>query len=499
MAKLSLTDRAHPQLYEINTWVWLEELSAKQGKTVTLGTVPDKEWDALRALGFDFLWLMGVWKRSPAAREISRTTDSLFPAYTAALPGWKKTDVVGSPYAVQAYRPDPRIGTWDELDRVRRKLHARGMGLILDFVPNHTAPDHPWLVRHPEFYIQVDREEHRQNPAASFTAERQGRAYYVARGRDPYFPPWPDSAQLNYFHQPARQAVIAELKKIADHCDGVRCDMAMLVLNEIFATTWARHLPAGERPKEEFWTEAIAAVPGLLLIAEVYWDLEWRLQQLGFHFTYDKRLYDRLRGPAREAALHLKADLAFQSRLVRFLENHDEPRSAAVFGADHLQAAACLVATLPGMRLYHHGQLDGRLLQVPVHLGKAAPESPNSNVRGLYQKLLRQTREEVFHKGAWRLLEVGPEGDGSSDNLIAYEWRFGKVWRVVAVNLSGQAAQGRLPLSDTVKPSGTYRFTDELNGQAYDRDGEDLARNGLFIRLEPYRAHLFAVTGGAER
>ncbi len=494
MPTVSRAERPHPHLYEINAWLWLEELSARHGRTITLGSVPDKEWDVLRALGFDYVWLMGVWKRSPAARQIARTRESLFPAYAAALPGWKKTDVVGSPYAIQAYRPDPRIGTWDDLGRARRKLGSRGMGLILDFVPNHTAPDHPWVTRHPEYYIHVDREEHDRNPDASFVSERDGRTWYLARGRDPYFPPWPDTAQLNYFHPPARRAVIAELRKIAEHCDGVRCDMAMLLLNEIFASTWGPHLPA-ERPDQEFWSEAKAAVPGLLLIAEVYWDLEWRLQQLGFDFTYDKRLYDRLReGRAREVAAHLKADIEFQRRLVRFLENHDEPRSAAVFGTDRLQAVACLIATLPGMRLFHHGQLEGRLQHPPVHLGKPAKESPDFNVRGLYQKLLRQTREDVFHQGTWRLLPVGPEGDGSYEALIAYEWRLGKAWRVVAVNLSGHTAHGRLALSESVKPSGAYRLTDELNGQAYDREGEELAGKGLYVRLEPYCAHLFTVT-----
>jgi hypothetical protein len=495
MRKSTPTKRTHPTLYEINTWAWLEELSAAYRRTITLGTVPDKEWDALEALGFDFIWLMGVWKRSPVARQISRTNESLFPSYAQALPGWKQTDVVGSPYAVQSYRPDPRIGSWEQVDRVRKKLQARHIGLILDFVPNHTAPDHPWVTKHPDYYITGSREDYRQDSTAFFAVKGNGRPQYLARGRDPYFPPWLDTAQLNYFHQSTRDASVAELRKIAEHCDGVRCDMAMLLLNDIFANTWGRYLPQRDRPEQEFWSEAIAAVPGFVLIAEVYWDLEWRLQQLGFRFTYDKRLDDRLReGPPREVYRHLTADLSFQNRLVRFLENHDEPRSAAAFGPEHLPALACLIATLPGMRFYHHGQLDGRLRRLPVELATAAPEPSNPIVRSLYEKLLGLTRDEVFHQGQWRLLEVRSAGDLSCGSLIAYQWRLNKAWQLVVVNLSPHAAHGRVPLTSEVQPSDQYLFLDELNDQAYDRDGEELAHHGLYVRLEPYQAHLFNVS-----
>src|SRR5207302_3088107 len=122
----------------------------------------------------------------------------------------------------------------------------------------------------------------------------------------------------------------------------------------------------------EFWTDARAAVPDLLLIAEVYWDLEWRLQQLGFDFTYDKRLYDRLlHSPARDVAAHLTADDDYQRRSVRFIENHDEPRSASVF-EDRVTAAAVVMSTVQGMRFYYDGQFEGRRVHVPVQLGAMA-------------------------------------------------------------------------------------------------------------------------------
>jgi glycosidase len=248
-------------------------------------------------------------------------------------------DVAGSPYSIQDYSPAPYLATWDQLDEARRKLLARGMGLVLDFVPNHTGWDHPWIQSHPEYYVLGTQADFRMNPSAYYLVERPaasppespeglGPSIFIARAKDPYFPPWQDLAQLNYFQPITREAMIGELRKIARHCDGVRCDMAMLVLNEIFGRTWGQRVSQFPVPEREFWTEAIAALPGFVWIAEVYWDLEPRLQQLGFNFTYDKGLYDRLRDD-RVSKIHqrLQAGPDDQQKLVRFLENHDEERS----------------------------------------------------------------------------------------------------------------------------------------------------------------------------
>lgn len=151
--------RAHPHLYEINTWVWLEELSAKHGRFLRLQDVPGEEWDHLADLGFDFVYLMGVWRRSLIGRRIFRTDPRNFPNFDTALPAWKVRDVVGSPFSIQDYSPDPRIATVESLSEVHSQLRRRGMGLILDFVPNHTGFDHPWVVQHPDRYIQGSEED----------------------------------------------------------------------------------------------------------------------------------------------------------------------------------------------------------------------------------------------------------------------------------------------------------------------------------------------------
>lgn len=486
--------RPHPHLYEINTWVWLEQLSKTAGKRITLGSVPDREWDRLGGLGFDFVWLMGVWERSAAGRRFSRTEPALLAGYDAALPGWTLEHVVGSGYAVQAYRPDPRIGNWEELDAVRARLRERGMGLILDFVTNHMGPDHEWVSTHPEYFVQGSLDDFRRDPSAFFLAEDAGGGpRFLACGRDPYFPAWRDTAQLNYFHAGLRRAIIEQLREIAAHCDGLRCDMAMLVLNDIFARTWSPLLGDTRAPAQEFWSEAVAALPEFVWIAEVYWDLEWRMQQLGFPFTYDKRLYDRLHtASTAEVRGHLRADAGYQNRLVRFLENHDEPRSAAVFGKERLPAVAALAATLPGMRFYHHGQFEGLRIRPPVQLSAAAEEAPNADIRALYERLLPISDEDLLHTGVWRLLEAQFASDSSHENLIAFEWRSAAAWKVVVVNLSGAASQGRLHLDNL--PVGRLRFFDQLHDAAYLREGADLQANGLFVRLDPWQAHSFAVT-----
>jgi hypothetical protein len=485
--------RRHPHLYEINTWVWLEELSRAAGRQVTLGNVSDGEWDRLQALGFDLVWLMGVWERSAIGRQIARTDPRLFPGYDEALPGWRLEDVVGSAYSVKAYIPDARIGTWEELDAARAKLRARGMGLILDFVTNHTGRDHPWLHTHPEFYVQGTLADFRGDPQAFFLVEPGASGpLFVACGRDPYFAPWEDTAQLNFFHPGLRHAVIEELERIAQHCDGVRCDMAMLVLNDVFAQTWGSLLGGRPAPAQELWAEAAAALPDFLWIAEVYWDLEWRMQQLGFSFTYDKRLYDRLRdGTAEEVRGHLRAERGYQERLVRFLENHDEPRTAAAFEAWRLPAVATVVALLPGMRFYHHGQFEGRRIRPPVHLARAADEPANQATRALYETLLRVSNEPVCHDGEWALLEV--LGDGSQESLVAFEWRGSNARKLVVVNLGADMAQGRIPL-EGMDAGRSYDFHDQLHDVHYRREGAEILRHGLYVRLGAGQAHIFAVT-----
>ena len=365
---------ACPLLYEVNTRCWLSWLSHRGGTPVTLANVPDMEFARWQKLGFTHIWLMGVWTTGSRAREEALRHSELRKAYDQVLPGWREADVAGSPYAIGDYQVPPALGSEAGLTLFREKLRTRGMKLLLDFVPNHVGVDHSWVKERPELFVQSPAEV-----AGTFLAQVGPKRHWLAHGKDPYFAPWTDTVQLDYRCPDTRAAMTELLESIARRCDGVRCDMAMLVLNEVFGKTWERFPSTdGQSSAVEFWASATDAVkgahPGFTFLAEAYWGLEERLQSLGFDYPYDKTLYDRL--VSRDAAgvqCHL---MAMSSESVagsaHFLENHDEPRIASVLTPAEHRAAALLILGLPGMRFLHDGQLDGARVRTPVQLARRA-------------------------------------------------------------------------------------------------------------------------------
>ena len=487
----------NPILYEINTAAWLYELSEKHRTPMTLGQVPASEWDRLKGLGFHFIWLMGVWKRCRCDRAYFLADPRNVSLCDTILPGWTEEDIIGSPYAIEGYEPDPSIGDWGDIDRVRRELHHRDMRLILDFIPNHTGLEHPWAKSNPHYFIQVGKKECDKNPGDFYPVSHHGKTLYLANARDPYFPPWSDTLQLNYFNPLTRQAMMGEIRKMARHCDGFRCDMAMLVLNDVFRKTWGWTL--GDEPyptpEEEFWSGVRRAVPDSILIAEAYWDTEWDILQQGFDYAYDKRLYDRVVSySVRDIHLHLHADIGFQRKLTRFIENHDERRSAEIFGKERLEAAASLFSTLPGMKLYHQGQMEGKKIKIPVQMRRVMHEEPDRDTSRLYEKLLSITRQDIFRRGEWQIRDVLPLTDDGSGDLIAYTWKAGRQIKLVVVNMTPVTGSGRIPLQDFASDDRNFTLLDELNARVYVRKGNDMGYPGLIVILAPFRAHIFDIS-----
>jgi Alpha amylase, catalytic domain len=485
---------AHPVIYEVNTAVWLTSLSQAAGHRLTLAEVAASDWEAITPAGVDAVWLMGVWERSPAGLAVTRADDKMMASFQSLLPDLRPEDIIGSPYCVRRYVADPMFGGPDGLAVARAALAARGVRLLLDYVPNHVAPDHPWVTSNPELFVRGDEHDLATDPVAWVSVAGQ----VLAHGRDPYFPPWTDVVQLNAFAPALRAAAAETLADIAGQCDGLRCDMAMLMVNRIFRQTWGDR--AGPEPAGEYWPGLIAELrsrhPDTLLVAEAYWDMETELQQQGFDFCYDKRLYDRIVGKDAPAVRdHLGADLSYQSRLIRFLENHDEPRIAATMPADAGRAAAVAVATLPGATLWHEGQFEGRRVRPPVFLSRRPDEQPDRELADWYRRLLAVPGRGV-RSGTWRLLgATGWPDNQSCRNLLAWSWDGdGSGHRhVVVINFSGQPAQGRVPLKWADLPGRNWHLTDLLAGEVFERDGGELAAPGLYVSLGPWEFHLLAV------
>lgn len=483
-------------VYQINTWVWLNTLSCKYEQTIRLENVPDEVLDELAKPGIDFIWLMGVWTRNDKVRSSALKYKH---EYLPVLPDLTDEDVIGSAYAIGDYEVDPRLGGRDGLASLRARLRERGLRLILDFVPNHVGIDHHWLDTHPEYFIQGTVNDLKNRPLDFFLHTLpDGREMFYGHGRDPMWPGWIDTAQMNVFSPALRKAMAELLLDIASQCDGVRCDMAMLQQDEVFEHTWRGF--SGPRLEKPYWRELIPQVkeqhPNFIFIAEVYWGKEFELMQHGFDFCYDKVLYDRIiERNVEKIRQHLYAPLDYQKRLVRFIENHDEQRAYKTLGPKASFPGATLICTLPGMTLLHDGQLDGRTVKLPVQICRQPDETLDTELRDYYMRLLRETRDPVYQHGNWVLFETQrvDRHNDTNQNLLAYGWYYpGRDYRLIVVNLTDTRSQCfvKLGLWDWLEGK-RWRLFDVRDGVEYDRHGSEMTEHGLYIDLEPYDSHVF--------
>jgi hypothetical protein len=489
-----MTGPHYPSLYQINTRVWLRRLSGDADKQVTLADIDDVTIDCFAERGFDWIWLLSVWQTGAAGRTVSRSNPQWRAEFTALLPDLREEDICGSGFAITAYTVSDALGGERALAQFRERLARRGIKLMLDFVPNHTAPDHPWVKAHPDYYVEGNEAALAGSSQNYLRVDTDFGPKILAYGRDPNFPGWPDTLQLNYANPELQAARIDELLGIAGNCDGVRCDMAMLLLPEIFQRTWGM-------AAEAFWPKATAAVhekyPDFTFMAEVYWDLEWTLQQQGFAYCYDKRLYDRLReghvGPIRD---HLLAGLDYQDKLARFLENHDEPRAASVLSWPQHQAAAIITFLSPGLRFFYDGEFDGARIRVPTHLCRGPTEPANPEIAAFYSRLLTALKRTVFRDGTWSQLQPLPawSGNWTHDEFVAFAWADADgSHHVVVVNYTGNQGQCRLPLPFPELRGQQVRLTDIMGTEVYERDGTELVYPGLYIDHSPWHFNIFAL------
>ncbi|MBA3391944.1 MAG: alpha-amylase [Deltaproteobacteria bacterium] len=485
----------HPFVYEVHARQWLAGMRQRDARVLDLARVPDEVLDHLAAIGTTHLWLMGVWETGARAREQALQHAGLRVEYDAALPGWTDADVVGSPYAIADVRVAGDLGGDAALVALRRRLERRAIGLVLDFVPNHLGLDHDWLRTRPELFV---------GQPTAFPDGFPAGDRFIAHGKDPYFPGWTDTAQLDHRRADTRAATHDVLRAIAGRCDAVRCDMAMLVLADIFERTWAGvPIAAGATAATaELWPDAIADIkrahPGFGFIAEAYWGLEDRLCALGFDHAYDKQLYDLVvHGRGAEVQAHVRG--IDHTRRVHFLENHDEPRIGSTVGLALHRAAAVLVLGLPGMRLVHDGQLEGARRFARIQLGRRAIEDPDAAIAEMYAVLLRAFAASLVGRGEARVLAPMPAApdDDSARWFTVIEWRDPaepERLDLVVVNLAPDRARCRVVPAVQGLAGHAWRLADRLGDEVWIREGNELASRGLYLELPAHGAQLFEIT-----
>ena len=476
---------AHPILYEISTRPWLYELSQKYGRSITkLKDIPLGEFDNLKKNGIEIVWMMGVWKLGTYGLEFDRKQD-----YSGVLPGWTKDDVIGSPYAIAEYECNPDIGTNEDLVWLRKQINNRGMKLMLDFVPNHSAVDAPTASSNPKLYMRA--------PPGKTDANRytdSGLAY----GKDPYFDPWRDVIQWNYWEAETIQFMKQNLLTVLKYADGARCDMAHLILNDVFSKTWDEELSAWHysRPSQEFWqiaiSEAKSTYKNAILLAEVYedWQIE-KLHQLGFDYCYDKALLDKLEGSAFNVNdyIHYKGEYFF-GHVAHFVENHDENRVVYNMqgNREKAKAAGTIAATLGGMIFFNHGQWSGLKNKLDVHLRRGASESADSGTEKYYQKLMKVIVDPAF-KGPNYYFVWNMSGDRASD-FIAYIREAGDSHYLVVVNYNINYGCAEVPIYN-IQGTGMTKVKEMISGIEYSRNADTMRNIGLTVCLDAYQAQIF--------
>jgi hypothetical protein len=473
------------QIYELNVRTWISERSKEIGRPATLDDLPHEMLDRWVEDGFTWLYLLGTWTIGPLSAEVSRKDQHLCHYLNSVLPNFSQADIVGSPFAIQSYQAPPEFGGDDALSRLRQRARSSGLSLMLDFVPNHIGLDHAWATSHPEFCIQGDEWLLRKHPEAYGRVGNR----ILAFGRDPFFMPWSHSVQLDYSNEQLQEAMIQAASSVAARCDGLRCDVAMLLLPDVFANTWKRAM-------KPFWRPCLDRVraehPGTVFMAEVYWNREYELQQAGFDFTYDKILYDRLLdGDAESIRAHLRATSEYQSHCLRFLENHEEQRAAAKFiDPNHHRGALLLSGMVPGMLLCHYGQEEGRRLHSSLHASRRPQEDGSEPHREAYKQLMLLLSEPARHDGAWTLLE--PKNKESA-SLIGCLWSLQMHHSLLlVVNASWYPAQGSINVDSLAHRD--CQVQDFLAGGPATMVSASVLRSlGIVVNLPPWGAQVFRI------
>ena len=474
-------------LIQINTRTWFNEIKnifSDQSEPIQLDSLPDTVWNEFKEKGFNALYLLGVWKVDELTDEMI-DKKNLKQEFNEVLPNWKREDTCGSPFSIKEYKINPMLGDQNTLKNLKKQLNDLGMDLILDFVPNHFGLQNNY-VDIPDLFIE---EKNFSNSTRDYEViETSNGKKAIYHGKDPYFPSWEDTFQLNYTSQNTRNFMLEQLKKIAEVCNGVRCDMAMLLVNRIIQQTWGWKV--SNDLETEFWNEAIKEVkemfPEFTFIAEVYWDMEEELIHLGFDYCYDKKLYDTLRDQnigTLEYILHKEP--SSQEHTVRFLENHDEARAINVFKSEMMFIDAVITYTLPGIKFLHQKQIEGYHLKESLFLLKRSQEKENKELKKLFQTLfqiLTMLSRETFN---WTLgTNILKEDFDFGTNIYSWEWKNQKNNEKVVIIINFKNKGSLVKLNDKIKELTVYNIYSSI----FHRNITKKEENDFVFELKPYGA-----------
>lgn len=492
----------HRLVYQIDIREFIYRLNQLKNRQHSLKHLPNDFFEELKNLGVEFFWPVGIYEPSQLSREISCSMKELHKKYYDSLPDWKEDDVIGSPYAITQYKISSKFGGEEAYKKFRAKLKNKfNLKIILDFVPNHFAIDSPVTQKHPEFFIQApaNNEKINQNEFISLTIK--GKEYLIAHGKEPYSPVWKDTLQLDYRSKNVQDFMIKELLKLSEKCDGVRCDMSMLLLSDIFYNNWKDYpLPEDYIPAaKEFWYEAIKKVkrenPEFVFIGEVYWSRENDLLELGFDYVYEKKLYDMLIDNRVDIINeYIKKVFSYQRKRLLFIENHDEQRSAYIFPIEKLKAVATLIYTLPSMKLIHDGQLEGKKFHHAIQLKRLHKEDTNAELKNFYNRLFDSIKKSSIINGYFKFLQPLPawEGNPAYYNFVTFFYEDENLKKdLVVINLSPYQSQCRVKIESYDLIGKNFLIKDRLSDEEYIRNGDEMFNKGLYLDLKPYQSQIF--------
>lgn len=545
-----------------STYVWLDQLSRRYGREIrTLADIPDQELDLLARWGFNGLWLIGLWERSAASRKIKQFAGN--------------PDAVASAYSLHDYRIAADLGGDDAFRVLRDRAWQRGIRLASDMVPNHMGIDSRWVIEHPQWFLQLSRppypgyrytggdlcdhpdvevriEEgywHRTDAAVVFERRdaRSGETRYIYHGNDGTSMPWNDTAQLDFTRADVREAVIQTILHVARQFPIIRFDAAMTLARKHYQRLWfpapgdagaipsrAEHGVSRERflelvPKE-FWREVVdrvaAEVPDTLLLAEAFWLMEgYFVRTLGMHRVYNSAFMNMLKMEENEKYRQtIKNVLEFSpevlKRFVNFMNNPDERTAVEQFGKGDKYFGVCvLMATMPGLPMFGHGQVEGLAEKYGMEYRRAYWDEPvdEGMVRRHEREVFPLLRRRALFSGAqhFALFDLVTDEGRVDENVFAYANRHGDERALIVYNNVYGSTAGRIHTSSAINvaaadadpylvrrslaealglsaaPGVYYAFRDFVSGLEYLRSGEELARDGLWADLRGYQYQTF--------